>query len=172
MTQQAEPHAIANDAATGAASGATPEETKRTAHADGFGAAFCASMAALCAEIVIAGTAGVLVLLSREHDGLPRNPVLIAVVALGALLLTMLLSGFVTALTVMPALRLAGRAARWRDRDEGPLWTLAAVPAVAAAAVLVFGAVAALGSLAFAPPLTYAVWWAALSVVLLPAGLI
>lgn len=174
MTQQAEPHPIAEEAqdeATDAASGPCCAAPHRAPRDDGFGAAFCASMATLCAEIVVAATAGVLVLLSREHDGLPKGPVLIAAVALGALLLTVLLSGFVTAAAVMPALTLARRTARARKRSDSALWTAGAATAVAAAAVVVFGGVAALGSLSLARPLSYPIWWGALTVVLVPAAL-
>ncbi|KNB50192.1 hypothetical protein [Streptomyces caatingaensis] len=142
--------------------------------ADGFGAAFCASMATLCAEFVVAATAGVLVLLGREHDGLPTAPLMAAAVGLGALLLTVLISGFVTAAGVMPALALARRAARraGREGSGGRGWTAGAVPVVAAAAVAVFGAVAALGSLSLARPLSYLLWWASLTVALLPPALV
>ncbi|MGK5638381.1 hypothetical protein ACSNOK_08715 [Streptomyces sp. URMC 126] len=140
-------------------------------HPDGFGAAFCASMATLCAEVVVAASAGVLVLLSREHQGLPTAPVLAVAVALGALLLTVLLSGFVTAAAVMPALGLSRRAAARAGRPEGRWWTVGAVPVVAAGLVVVFGAVAALGALAPAPPLKYLLWWGGLTVGLLPPAL-
>ncbi|GAA2918290.1 hypothetical protein GCM10020221_13190 [Streptomyces thioluteus] len=185
MTQQAEPDSIpdAQSAAASAAPGAERAPGPRDGappsagppapdRPDGFGAAFCASMATLCAEFVIAATAGVLVLLAREHDGLPTAPLLAAAVALGVLLLTVLLSGFITAAAVMPALALARRAGR-RPGRAGALGArpVVAVPAVAAAAVAVFGAVAALGSLSLARPLSYLVWWAALTVGLLPPAL-
>ncbi|MDG4531149.1 hypothetical protein N3K67_03190 [Streptomyces sp. AV19] len=129
-------------------------------------------MATLCAEFVIAATAGVLVLLAREHDGLPTAPLAAAAVGLGALLLTVLLSGFITAAAVMPALALARRAARRAGREgDGRAWTAGAVPVVAAAAVAVFGVVAALGSLSPARPLSYLVWWASLTAGLLPPAL-
>lgn len=170
MTQKAEPHVIP-DEATDAVPERPSTTPKRPTNSDGFGAAFCASMATLCAEVFIAGTAGVLFLLSREHDGIPSSPLLIAALALGVLLLTVLVSGFVTAAAVMPGLTLARRAAAARWRGESRLWVLAAVPVVAAAAVAVFGAVAALGSLSFAPALSYLLWWAFLAVGLLPATL-
>ncbi|MEU7134622.1 hypothetical protein [Streptomyces sp. NPDC046261] len=169
MTQKAEPHAIPDETtdAMPEKSSATPKRTD----GDGFGAAFCASMATLCAEVFIAGTASVLVLLSREHDGIPSSPLLIVALVLGVLLLTVLVSGFVTAAAVMPGLTLARRAAEARWRGESRLWVLAAVPVVAAAAVAVFGAVAALGSLSFAPALSYLLWWVSLTIGLLPATL-
>ncbi|MEV4433479.1 hypothetical protein [Streptomyces sp. NPDC049585] len=170
MTQQAEPHAIP-DGATDAASVPCCAASQRPVRNDGFGAAFCASMAALCAETVVAVTTGVFVLLAREHDGLPKAPLLAAVVALAALLLTVLISGFVTAAAVMPALALGRRAARRRYREDRAWWTAAAVPVVSAAAVLVFGAVAALGSRNVANPLNYLIWWGALTAGLLPAAL-
>lgn len=170
MTQQAEPHVIGDDAPD-ATSAERCDRSGRAPHGDGFGAAFCASMAALCAEAVIGGTAAVLVMLSREHDGIPGNIPLVLALALGVLLLTVLVSGFVTASVVMPALALARRLARARDRTAGPWWTVGAVPVVSAVTVAVFGAVAALGSLSLAPPLAYLLWWGALTVVLLPATL-
>ncbi|MBZ4324291.1 hypothetical protein JNW98_33845, partial [Streptomyces sp. SCA2-4] len=151
--------------------GARGGRTRAPRHKDGFGAAFCASMATLCAEVVVAASAGVLVLLSREHQGLPTAPVLAVAAALGALLITVLLSGFVTAAAVMPALELSRRAAARAGRPEGRWWTVGAVPAVAAALVIVFGAVAALGALAPAHPLKYLIWWGALTVGLLPPAL-
>ncbi|MFI1969583.1 hypothetical protein BLA24_15155 [Streptomyces cinnamoneus] len=171
MTQQAEPHAIPGEAADDAAPGESRAAVQRVTHGDGFGAAFCASMAALCAEVVIAVTVGLLVVLSREHDGIPKGPLVITAVTFGALLLTVLISGFVTAVAVMPALGLARRAARRRGREDGRLWAAGAVPVVSAAAVVAFGAVAALGSLHFARPLAYLVWWGALTLGLLPAAL-
>ncbi|GHF57936.1 hypothetical protein GCM10010218_44190 [Streptomyces mashuensis] len=170
MTQQAEPHAISDDT-TGVAPRRADGTTRHVIRHDGFGAAFCASMAALSAEVVIAGTAGVLFLLSREHDGIPKSILPAALATLGGLLLTVLLSGFVTAAAVMPALSLARREARRRSRKETALWTAGAVPVVSAAAVVVFGTVAALGSFSFARPLSYLIWWAALTVGLLPATL-
>ncbi|MFI0740007.1 hypothetical protein ACH4PU_18255 [Streptomyces sp. NPDC021100] len=199
MTQQAEPGAIPDEAPAAApddsagADGAGDRERADRAdredraartegkgpsdraraprHPDGFGAAFCASMAALCAEVVVAASVGVLVLLSREHQGLPTAPALAVAVALGALLLTVLLSGFVTAAAVMPALELSRRAAARAGRPEGRWWTVGAVPAVAAALVVVFGAVAALGTLAPAHPLKYLTWWGVLTAGLLPPAL-
>ncbi|EME96735.1 hypothetical protein J7W19_13510 [Streptomyces mobaraensis NBRC 13819 = DSM 40847] len=193
MTQQAEPGAIPDEApatapddsadaddAGGSERFGGPEREERKEpsgrsraprHQDGFGAAFCASMAALCAEVVVAASVGVLVLLSREHQGLPTAPALAVGVALGALLLVVLLSGFVTAAAVMPALELSRRAAARAGRPEGRWWTVGAVPAVAAALVIVFGAVAALGALAPAHPLKYLIWWGALTVGLLPPAL-
>ncbi|MFD0382944.1 hypothetical protein ACFQ2B_12930 [Streptomyces stramineus] len=141
-------------------------------HADGFGAAFCAAMAALCAEAVIAGTIGVLVMLSREHDGLPDGVLVIAGLVLGVALLTVLAGGFVTAVAVMPAVALARLMPRRMRRSERRRWTLAAVPLVAGAAVVVFGGVMALGSLAPAPPLAYLLAWGTLTAALLPAALI
>lgn len=170
MTQQAQPHAIPDDA-EGAAPEASGGAPAQVTHADGFGAAFCASMAAFCAETVIAVTVAVLVLLTREHDGIPNGVPLIAAVSLGVLLLTVMVSGFVTAATVMPALTLARRAARRRGRPDGWLWTAGAVPVVSATTVAAFGAVAALGSFSFARPLSYLVWWGALTVGMLPAAL-
>ncbi|MGW1195615.1 hypothetical protein ACWD4B_07090 [Streptomyces sp. NPDC002536] len=172
MTQQAEPHAIPDEATEDVAPGTTRTTAQQVAHPDGFGAAFCASMAALCAESVVAATAGVLVLLSREHDGLPSGILLVVAVSLGALLLVVLLSGFVTAAAVMPALTLARRAAERRGRPGGWKWTLGAVPVVAAGAVAVFGGIAALGSLSLAHPLAYLLWWSSLTAVLLPAALV
>ncbi|WP_171172492.1 hypothetical protein [Streptomyces sp. I05A-00742] len=176
MTQQADPESIPDDATTAApddsdGTDGRKDRARPPRHPDGFGAAFCASMATLCAEVVVAASTGVLVLLSREHQGLPSGPVLAVAVALGVLLLTVLLSGFVTAAAVMPALELSRRAARRAGRPEGRWWTVGAVPAVAAALVVVFGAVAALGSLAPARPLSYLIWWGALTVGLLPPAL-
>ncbi|GHG80995.1 hypothetical protein [Streptomyces griseocarneus] len=170
MTQQADPHVIPDDAAD-AASAECCAKSKRAPHGDGFGAAFCASMAALCAEAVIGGTAGVLVMLSREHDDIPGNVLLLIAIALGVLLLTVLASGFVTAAVVMPALALARRFARGRGGTVGLWWNAGAVPVVSAATVAVFGAVAALGSHSLARPLTYLLWWGVLTAVLLPAAL-
>lgn len=172
MTQQAEPHAIPDEAPEDVAPEATCAPAQQVAHPDGFGAAFCASMAALCAESVVAATIGVLVLLSREHDGLPSGVLLIVAVSLGALLLVVLLSGFVTAATVMPALTLARRAAERRGSADGWKWTLGAVPVVTAGAVVVFGGIAALGSLSPAHPLAYLLWWSSLTAALLPAALV
>ncbi|MCC2278301.1 hypothetical protein LKL35_23180 [Streptomyces sp. ET3-23] len=172
MTQQAEPHAISDEATGDVAPETTCAPTPQVAHPDGFGAAFCASMAALCAESVVAATVGVLVLLSREHDGLPSGVLLAVAVSLGALLLVVLLSGFVTAAAVMPALALARRAAERRGGPDGWKWTVGAVPVVAACAVAVFGGIAALGSLSPAHPLAYLLWWSSLTAVLLPAALV
>ncbi|MGK5732089.1 hypothetical protein [Streptomyces sp. URMC 124] len=176
MTQQAEPDAMAEaapvDAGAGTASEETPRAQKRVMHPDGFGAAFCASMAALCAEAAVAGTIGFLVLLSREHDGLPHGLLVIAGVVFAVALLGVLVSGFVTAVTVVPALALARTVTRRPGRRGGPLWNAAAVPFVSAAAVAVFGAVSALGTLAPAAPLKYLLWWVFLTVALLPATLI
>ncbi|MGK5546733.1 hypothetical protein ACSNOH_18680 [Streptomyces sp. URMC 127] len=141
-------------------------------HPDGFGAAFCASMAGLCAEAAVAGTAGFLVMLSREHEGLPHGLMVIVAVVFAVALLGVLVSGFVTAVAVMPALALARRVTRRSGRREGPLWNAAAVPVVSAAAVAVFGGVSALGSLSPASPVTYLLWWAFLTAALLPATLI
>ncbi|MGW1073796.1 hypothetical protein [Streptomyces sp. NPDC002537] len=172
MTQQAEPDAMPAEAEADA----TPEESERTPkrvmHADGFGAAFCASMAGLFAEAVIGGTIAVLVMLAREHDGLPHNVVAIIGVVLGIAFFAVLVSGFVTGVAVMPALALARRVARRTGRPERLRWLLAAVPVVAAAVVAAFGGVAALGSLAFAPALSYVLWWGSLTVGLLPAALL
>ncbi|MCA6094752.1 hypothetical protein LE181_21585 [Streptomyces sp. SCA3-4] len=170
MRQKAEPHAIPDEATDASPENCCAPPKKRGTHADGFGAAFCASMAALCAEVFVAGTAGVFVLLSREHDGIPSGALMIAALALGVVLLTVLVSGFVTAAAVMPALSLARRAAARRSWSASPLWVLAAVPAVSAATVAVFGGVAALGSLSFAPPLRYLLWWVCLTAGLLPAA--
>ncbi|UQI43164.1 hypothetical protein M1P56_01575 [Streptomyces sp. HU2014] len=172
MTQHAEPDATPADDEKDAAPEETPRAPRRVVHADGFGAAFCASMAALCAEAVIGGTGALLVMLSREHDSLPGNLIMIVGVIVGVALLAVLVSGFVTAVAVMPALALARRAARRAGRAERGWWTLAAVPVVAAAAVVVFGGVVALGSLALSPPLTYPLWWGALTAALLPASLV
>ncbi|MFI9203563.1 hypothetical protein [Streptomyces sp. NPDC053048] len=171
MTQQAEQHAIP-DEATDTAPGTCCATPERVPHGDGFGAAFCASMATLSAEAVIGGTAAVLFLLSREHDGIPDSLLLIVALTLGVLLLTVLVSGFVTAVAVMPALGLARRSARGKGRTGGPLRTVGAVPVVSAAVVGVFGGIAALGSLSFAQPLRYLVWWGALTAALLPATLV
>ncbi|MBT2387195.1 hypothetical protein [Streptomyces sp. ISL-11] len=171
MTQQAEPDAMPADVEADTAPEETPREPKRAMHTDGFGAAFCASMAGLCAEAVIGGTVVALVMLSREHDGLPHNPVVLVGLLLGAALLAVLVSGFVTAVAVMPALGLA----RWIARRAGGRerwWNLAAVPVVSAAAVAVFGGVAALGSLSLAPPLRYLTSWGALTAGLLPATVV
>ncbi|MBF6044928.1 hypothetical protein GO001_06780 [Streptomyces sp. NRRL B-1677] len=190
MTQQAEPgaipEAVPSDAKAESADGAEdvspagagpgPEETPRAQgrvmHPDGFGAAFCASMAGLCAEAAVAGTLGVLVMLAREHEGLPHGVMVIAAVLFAVALLGVLVSGFVTAVTVMPALALARRVTRRLGRRESPLWNAAAVPVVSAAAVAVFGGVMALGSLSLASPVRYLLWWASLTVALLPATLI
>ncbi|MEU8546637.1 hypothetical protein AB0C81_06475 [Streptomyces roseoverticillatus] len=196
MTQQAEPGAIPDavpadakaesgagaeavprtEAGAGSASGSGSEETSgaqgRVMHPDGFGAAFCASMAGLCAEAAVAGTLGVLVMLSREHEGLPHGFMVIAAVVFVVALLGVLVSGFVTAAAVMPALALARRVTRRLGRREGPLWNAAAVPVVSAAAVAVFGGVSALGSLSPASPVKYLLWWASLTVALLPATLV
>ncbi len=139
---------------------------------DGFGSAFCSSMATLCAEAVIGGTVAVFVALAREHDGLPGSAVVIvgAVLALG--LVGVLLSGFVTAVAVMPALSLARWWARRKERTDNRWRALAAVPVVSAALVAAFGAVAALGSRALAQPLTYLEWWAALTAALAPATVV
>ncbi|MEU4210129.1 hypothetical protein AB0F13_09045 [Streptomyces sp. NPDC026206] len=170
MTQKAEPHAIP-DEATDAAPGKPSAAAKGVTGSDGFGAAFCASMATLCAEVFIAGTAGVFALLSREHDGMPSGLLVIIALVLGVLLLTVLVSGFVTAAAVMPALAVARRISAGAGRSGSRLWAVAAVSAVSVAAVVVFGGVAALGSLRFAPPLSYLVWWAFLTAGLLPATL-
>ncbi|MBB5121617.1 hypothetical protein AF335_22865 [Streptomyces eurocidicus] len=172
MTQQAEPDAMPADDKHDAAPGETPRAPKRVTHADGFGAAFCASMAALCAEAAIGGTAALLVMLSRDHDSLPSGIVVVAGLVVAVALLAVLVSGFVTAVTVMPVLALARRVARRAGRAERWWWTLAAVPLVAAAAVVVFGGVAALGSLSLAPPPAYLLWWGALTVGLSPASLV
>ncbi|MFC5721762.1 hypothetical protein ACFP1Z_16440 [Streptomyces gamaensis] len=168
MTQQAEPGAIPDGDGAERPRG----RTGRVVHPDGFGAAFCASMAGLCAELALSGTVAVLVLLAREHDGLPSGVVLVAVLLLAAVLLGVLFSGFATAVAVMPALALARRLARRAGRDERWPWTVAAVPVVSAGAVAAFGGVAALGSMRLAHPLAYLVWWGALSAALLPAALI
>ncbi|WKK21275.1 hypothetical protein QZH56_20650 [Streptomyces olivoreticuli] len=174
MTQQAEPDAMPVGAEAQAE--ATPEESarapKRVMHADGFGAAFCASMAGLCAEAVIGGTIAVLVMLAREHDGLPHNVAVIIAAVLGIAFFAVLVSGFVTGIAVMPALALARRVARRAGRAERLRWDLAAVPVVAALVVAAFGGVAALGSHTFAPALSYALWWAGLTAGLLPATLV
>ncbi|MFI1255801.1 hypothetical protein ACH4U6_18760 [Streptomyces netropsis] len=172
MTQQAEPDAISDGTTADGAPEESPGASRQAAHEDGFGAAFCASMATLCVEAALAGTIAVLTLLSREHDGLPGNTLVIVAAVLVAALLTVLISGFVTAAAVMPTLALARRAARRAGRPEGPLWVLGAVTAVSAVVVAVFGGVVALGSLSLAPPLTYLLWWAALTVGLLPGALI
>lgn len=154
----------------------TPSEqeapSERAMRGDAFGAAFCASMAALSAEVVVAATVGLLVLLSREHQGLPHGPMLIVAVALGVLLLTVLISGFITAAAVMPALALGRLAARRAGHSGRRPWTLGAVAAVSAGAVIAFGAVAALGSRSLAGPLSYLTWWASLTVGLLPAAFV
>ncbi|MCD9144638.1 hypothetical protein [Streptomyces albireticuli] len=172
MTQHAEPDAMPADGKKDAAPGETPGAPKRVTHADGFGAAFCASVAGLCAEAVIGGTVALLVMLSREHDSPPRDIIMIVGLVVGVALLAVLVSGFVTAVAVMPTLALARRIARRAGRPERWWWTVAAVPLVAAVAVVVFGGVIALGSLALAPPLTYLLWWAALTAGLLPASLV
>ncbi|GGX78556.1 hypothetical protein [Streptomyces hiroshimensis] len=176
MTQQAEPGAIPEAAPVDAEAGTGPEETsraqKRVMHPDGFGAAFCASMAALCAEAAVAGTTGILVMLSREHEGLPHGLLVIAGLVFAVALLGVLVSGFVTAVTVMPALALARTVTRRLGRRDGLLWNAAAVPFVSAAVVAVFGGVSAVGSLSLAAPLKYLLWWASLTVALLPATLI
>ncbi|MFF4532800.1 hypothetical protein ACFY1P_26460 [Streptomyces sp. NPDC001407] len=172
MTQQAEPDAKPVEAEETA----TPEQPARAAeramHADGFGAAFCASMAGLCAEAVIGGTIAVLVMLSREHDGLPGNVAVIIAAVLGIAFFAVLVSGFVTGVAVMPALGFARRVARRTGRAERLRLDLAAVPVVAAALVIAFGGVAALGSRAFAPALSYVLWWACLTAGLLPAAFV
>ncbi|WP_058046761.1 hypothetical protein [Streptomyces roseifaciens] len=180
MTQQIEPDAIPDatpdeapvDAEAGAGSEETPGAQKRVMHPDGFGAAFCASMAALCAEAAVAGTIGILVMLSREHEGLPHGLLVIAGLVFAVALLGVLASGFVTAVAVMPALALARMVTRRMGRRDGPLWNAAAVPFVSAAAVAVFGGVSALGSLSPAAPLKYLLWWASLTAALLPATLV
>ncbi|WP_370419719.1 hypothetical protein AB8O64_15615 [Streptomyces sp. QH1-20] len=172
MTQQAEPDAIPDDATTDGAPEESRGASRDAAREDGFGAAFCASMATLCVEAALAGTIAVLVLLSREHDGLPGNAFVIVAAVLVVALLTVLISGFVTAAAVMPTLALARRAARRAGRAEGPLWVLGAVPAVSAVAVAAFGGVAALGSLSLARPSAYLLWWAALTVALMPGALL
>ncbi|GHC61667.1 hypothetical protein [Streptomyces cinnamoneus] len=170
MRQKAEPHAIPGEATNTSPENCCALPKKRGTYADGFGAAFCASMAALCAEVLVAGTAGVFVLLSREHDGIPGGPLMVAALALGVVLLTVLVSGFVTAAAVMPALSLGRWAAARRSWSGSPLWALAAVPVVSAAVVGAFGGVAALGSLSFASPLRYLLWWVFLTAGLLPAA--
>ncbi|MFI1797796.1 hypothetical protein ACH427_10615 [Streptomyces sp. NPDC020379] len=172
MTQQAEPDAKPADAEAAAAPERSARAPKRAVHADGFGAAFCASMAGLCAEAVIGGTVAVLVMLSREHDGLPHNVAVIIAAALGIAFFAVLVSGFVTGVAVMPALGLARRVARRMGRAERLRLDLAAVPVVAALLVIAFGGVAALGSLAFAPALSYVLWWAGLTAGLLPAAFV
>ncbi|MFF7730537.1 hypothetical protein [Streptomyces sp. NPDC008001] len=176
MTQQAEPDATAEavpaDAQSGPGAQKAPGVQRRVMHPDGFGAAYCASMAGLCAEAAVAGTIGVLVMLSREHAGLPHGLLAIAAVVFAVALLGILVSGFVTAVTVMPALALARRVSRRTGRPEGALWDAVAVPVVAAAAVAVFGGVSALGSLSLSSPVKYLLGWASLTVALLPATLI
>ncbi|KOG89715.1 hypothetical protein ADK38_12735, partial [Streptomyces varsoviensis] len=98
-------------------------------------------MATLCAEVVIGGTLAVLVVLAREHDGLPGSTVMIVGAVLAICLLGVLLSGFVTAIAVMPALSLARWWARRRGRADNRWRALAAVPVVSAALVAAFGAV-------------------------------
>ncbi|MFH8985140.1 hypothetical protein [Streptomyces varsoviensis] len=129
-------------------------------------------MATLCAEVVIGGTLAVLVVLAREHDGLPGSTVMIVGAVLAICLLGVLLSGFVTAIAVMPALSLARWWARRRGRADNRWRALAAVPVVSAALVAAFGAVAALGSRSLAQPLTYLGWWAALTVATAPATVV
>ncbi|RLU84014.1 hypothetical protein CTZ27_28005 [Streptomyces griseocarneus] len=172
MTQQAEPDAIPVEAQADTAPEESARTPKRVMHPDGFGAAYCASMAGLCAEAVIGGTIAVLVMLAREHDGLPHNVAVIVAVVLGIALFAVLVSGFITGVAVMPALALARRVARRTGRPERLRWYLGAVPVVSAAVVAAFGGVAALGSLAFAPALSYVLWWASLTVGLLPATLL
>ncbi|MEV0260791.1 hypothetical protein AB0I49_05525 [Streptomyces sp. NPDC050617] len=129
-------------------------------------------MATLCAEAVIGGTLAVFVVLAREHDGLPGSAAVIVAAVLALGLVGVLLSGFVSAIAVMPALSLARWWARRKERTDNWWRALAAVPVVSAVLVGAFGAVAALGSRALAQPLTYLEWWAALTAALAPATVV
>ncbi|MBZ4324314.1 hypothetical protein [Streptomyces huiliensis] len=88
-------------------------------------------------------------------------PLLAGVAAVAALLLTLVL--------VLPAVSLAGRAARRHDRPDAWWWLPATAAGVTGTAVAAAGTVTAVLRGGPAGPLAYAAWWLGLLVLALPA---